>query len=127
MSSTQSFDTNRNEPPQPASTLWRSLRHLWCRHRETAITPKVDGMPAHVVCTSCGWREPVLATMPQGTRTWDSSRDEARYQLEKKRRTAFEEQRQLVMAKLATPAPRRPRRGRTNGGTLLHMKPAVGE
>jgi len=85
-------------------------------------------MPAHIVCESCGWREPILAEAPQGTRTWDSSRDEARYQLEKKRRAAVEEQRQMVMARLATPAPRRPRRGRSHDrGNLLHMKTAVGE
>jgi hypothetical protein len=64
---------------------------------------------------------------PLATRTWDSSRDEARYQLEKRRRIAVEEQRQQVMARLAGPTPRRPRRTRSDRGTLLHMQPAVGE
>jgi hypothetical protein len=108
-------------------SMWHSVRRLWCSHRDTVITPRTATMPEHVVCRSCGWREPVLAPAPQGTRTWDSSRDEARYQLEKKRRAAVEEQRQQVMARLATPTTRRPRRSRTQGATLLHMKPAVGE
>jgi hypothetical protein len=127
MPSTQYSDTTPNEPPQRPSGLWKSLLHLWCRHPQTITTPRVGGMPPHVVCQSCGWREPVLAAAPQGTRTWDSSRDEARYRLEKKRREAVEDQRQLVVAKLATPAPRKTRRPHTPGGNLLHMKPAVGE
>jgi hypothetical protein len=127
MSSMQYSDTTVNPSIQPLSGLWHSLRNLWCRHRETVVTPKTESMPSHVVCQSCGWREPVLASAPQGTRTWDSSRDEARYQLEKKRRAAVEEQRQLIVARLATPNPRRTRRSRTSNGNLLHMKPAVGE
>lgn len=130
-----SIDMTGSDPHQRSSAdlsdqsagLWQSVRRLWCSHRDTITTPKGDGMPAHVVCRSCGWREPVLATAPIGTRTWDSSRDESRYQLEKKRRAAVEEQRQMVMARLATPATRRTRRTRPQGGTLLHMKPAVGE
>jgi hypothetical protein len=127
MSSLQYSDTNAAHS-RPAG-FWQSLKHLWCRHPETITTPKTETMPAHIVCQSCGWREPVLASMPQGTRTWDSSRDETRYQLEKKRRAAVEEQRQLVMAKLATPNPRRTRRVRAtdSGSNLLHMKPAIGE
>jgi hypothetical protein len=127
MSLMQFSDTTPNDPPQRPAGLWHSLRSLWCRHRETAIAPKADGMPAHVVCQTCGWREPVMAAAPQATRTWDSSRDEARYRLEKKRRAAVDEQRQLVMAKLATPGPRGRTRSRTSSSNLLHMKPAVGE
>jgi hypothetical protein len=129
MASIQHSHTLPSESQQrPSPWLWQSLRHLWCRHRETFTTPKTDSMPAHLVCQACGWREPIIASMPQGTRTWDSSRDEARYQLEKKRREAFEEQRQMVMAKLAMPAPRRGRRTtRQDQGNLLHMKPAIGE
>jgi hypothetical protein len=129
MASIQYSHTLHNEPPQrPSAGLWQSIRHLWCRHPETVTTPKTNGMPAHMVCQACGWREPIIASTPQGTRTWDSSRDEARYQLEKKRREAFEEQRQMVMAKLAMPAPRRGRRAaRHDQGNLLHMKPAIGE
>jgi hypothetical protein len=129
MASIQYSDTHHGESQQhPSTGLWQSIRHLWCRHGETFTTPKTDTMPAHLVCRACGWREPVIASMPQGTRTWDSSRDEARYQLEKKRREAFEEQRQMVMAKLAMPAQRRGRRTtRQDQGNLLHMKPAIGE
>jgi hypothetical protein len=129
MSSIQSASTATpvNAHPGP-SGVWQSIKHLWCRHTTTLITPKTDTMPAHVVCQSCGWREPVLASAPpQGTRTWDSSRDEARYQIEKKRREAVEEQRQMVMARLATPTPRRARRSRTSDNNLLHMKRAIGE
>ena len=108
-------------------SVWHSVRRLWCSHRNTTTTTRTATMPAHVVCRSCGWREPVLAPAPQGTRTWDSSRDEARYQLEKKRREAVEEQRQQVMARLAAPTTRRPRRARTQGATLLHMTRASGE
>ena len=109
------------------SGMWQSIKHLWCRHRDTVVTPRVDGMPPHVVCRSCGWREPVMASAPLGTRTWDSSRDEARYQLQKKRRAAVEEQRQVVVAKRAAPTARRSRRVRVQGGNVLRMKPAVGE
>jgi hypothetical protein len=127
MTSTQCSDSLHSADHTSAG-LWKSIKHLWCRHSRTITTPKTDTMPAHVVCQSCGWREPVLAPAPQGTRTWDSSRDEARYQLEKKRRAALEEQRQLVVAKLATPNPRRPRRTRAgDSSNLLHMKPAIGE
>ncbi|HWB30436.1 MAG TPA: hypothetical protein VG736_08045 [Vicinamibacterales bacterium] len=99
---------------QQGTTLWRSLRRFWCRHRHTVITPKTGGMPAHVVCASCGWREPVMASAPQATRTWDSTRDEARYEREKQRRIAAEAQRQIAVALRATPNPRvaRPRRER---------------
>jgi anaerobic selenocysteine-containing dehydrogenase len=128
MSSIQHSDTNVSTPAHRSTTgLWSSLKLLWCRHRDTATTPKAPGMPAHIVCRSCGWREPLLASVPQGTRTWDSTRDEARYQLEKRRREAVEAQRQMVVARLATPAPRRFRRPRAESGNLLHMQPAVGE
>lgn len=113
----------------PGSNLWRSIRNLWCQHHQTVTTPKTDRMPAHVVCESCGWREPVLASVPQGTRTWDSSRDEERYQREKKRRAVVEEQLQSVVARRATPdaASRTTRRTKTRRGNVLEMKRAVGE
>jgi hypothetical protein len=98
-----------------ASGLWQSLQRLWCQHHNTSITSKTDTMPAHIVCDSCGWREPVMATMPRGTRTWDSSRDEARYEREKRRRLAIEQQKQIAMAQMAVPGSvavrRRHRRG----------------
>jgi hypothetical protein len=131
MISSYSSESNRSEPDQhvnpPAPGLWRALKHLWCRHASTIITAKTDDMPAHVVCQSCGWREPVMADTPQGTRTWDSSRDEARYQLEKKRRAAAERRRAKVIAQGAVPAATRTSRTRPRAGTLLHMKRAVGE
>lgn len=110
-------------------SFWRSIRNLWCSHRRTIVTPKTAGMPAHVVCQSCGWREPVLAAAPQATRTWDSSRDEERYEREKKRRAAVEEQMQSVIAQRATPEPARRtvRRPRTRRGNVVEMKRAVGE
>lgn len=131
-----SIDMTGSEPHQRSSVLsdapgvgmWRSLRNLWCRHRETITTPKTATMPAHLVCQTCGWREPVLATRPQGTRTWDSSRDEERYQREKKRREAIAEQRQTVEARLAIPtAPRASRRPRARRDNVLELKRAVGE
>jgi hypothetical protein len=134
MISRYSPESNHSEPDQRVDTtganapgLWRSLKHLWCRHSSTIITAKTDGMPAHVVCQSCGWREPVMADTPQGTRTWDSSRDEARYQSEKKRRTAAERRRAKVIAQGAVPATTRTSRTRQKAGTLLHMKRAAGE
>lgn len=81
-------------------------------------------MPAHVVCDVCGWREPVMAATPKGTRTWDSSRDEARYQREKMRRDAVEAQRHQVTARRAAPE-RLP--ARRLSGTIVALKRAVGE
>jgi hypothetical protein len=112
----------------PPNTLWRSIRHLWCRHRETVVTPKVNGMPAHVVCQKCGWREPLMASAPpRATRTWDSSRDEERYQREKKRREAVEAQRQQVIARLATPEHQLSRRTSSSSGHVVELKRAAGE
>ena len=102
--------------------LWRSVRHLWCRHANTTITAKTLAMPAHVVCEDCGWREPVRAALPQGTRTWDSSRDDARYEREKRRRLALEQQRQVVHAQSALPSAREPRGRRTSDGNIFEMK-----
>jgi hypothetical protein len=85
-------------------------------------------MPAHVVCASCGWREPVSAPVPQGTRTWDSSRDEERYQREKKRRAMVEEQLQVAVARRATPGtPQRASRTRQRRSNVLELKRVVGE
>jgi hypothetical protein len=99
-------------------SLWRTLRLAWCRHKDTVIVAKTATMPAHVVCKSCGWREPVAPKAPIGTRTWDSTRDEHRYEREKKRRVAVEEQKQEVIAQLAAPTPPKPiaprRRRRSN-------------
>ncbi len=73
--------------------------------------PKSAGMPAHTVCVACGWREPVQPATPQGTRTWDSTRDETRYLEQKRRREAIEARQQVVTAArtvpLARPTPRR--------------------
>ncbi len=110
-----------------SSGVWQSIKYLWCRHTHTTVTPKRDGMPAHVVCQSCGWREPIMAAMPLATRTWDSSRDEERYQFEKRRRVALEQQRQIVMAKHAAPTARRPRRPRAPVSNIFPMKPAAGQ
>lgn len=115
-------------PSVPATGLWQSLRALWCSHQDTFVTAKTSAMPAHAVCASCGWREPVAATMPQGTRTWDSSRDEERYQREKKRRTVVEEQLQSAVARRATPGTSpRASRGRARRSNVLELKRAVGE
>ena len=83
-------------------------------------------MPAHTVCLACGWREPVQPAIPHAVRTWDSTRDEVRYQLEKKRRAAIEHQRLLAEARMATPARVR-RSAREANGNVVHMKPAIGE
>lgn len=82
-------------------------------------------MPAHVLCLSCGWREPVPASAPQGTRTWDSSRDEERYLREKKRREAIEARRQQVIARLASPQPAR--RTAPSISNVVELKRAAGE
>ena len=60
-------------------------------------------MPAHTVCLACGYRAPVAATLPQGTRTWDSSRDEERYEREKRRRQAIEVKKQAAASQMAVP------------------------
>src|SRR5262245_48527742 len=99
--------TDVDASPLPKPRVWRSLRQLWCRHPHTVITPKTADMPAHVVCESCGWREPVIASTPRGTRTWDSSRDERRYEREKERRSVAEEQRRIAIARLSPEAPAR--------------------
>ena len=117
----------QSDPQQHPKGLWRSLTHLWCRHPETTITPKTGAMPAHVVCQSCGWREPLMASVPLGTRTWDSSRDEARYHREKRRRALIEDQKQLVIAQLATPAQDPQKSRRLRSGHLVDMRHAVGE
>jgi hypothetical protein len=77
-------------------------------------------MPAHQICRSCGWREPVVPSRPQATRTWDSSRDADRYEFVKKRRDTLLHQRQAAVAELSVPAPKvhRPRRRR---GNVVHI------
>jgi Zn ribbon nucleic-acid-binding protein len=109
-----------------ATTLWRSITHLWCRHRDTIVTPKTDGMPAHLECVRCGWREPVLSAAPRGVRTWDSSRDEARYEREKKRRAQLEEQRLIAMAQLSVPQSRMTRPRRARRGNIVELRRASG-
>jgi hypothetical protein len=86
--------------------VWHSLQRLWCSHTRTMVTPRVPGMPPHMVCENCGYRTPVEATPPQGIRTWDSTRDEERYEREKKRRQAAEQKRQVAIAQLSVPTPR---------------------
>lgn len=105
----------------PEPSLWRTVKHLWCKHQSTFRTPKTETMPAHVVCRSCGWREPVAATLPAGTRTWDSSRDEARYDREKKRREAIAMQKQLVEAQLTAPSSRENRLRPGRSATVLEL------
>jgi hypothetical protein len=63
-------------------------------------------MPAHTVCVACGFRTPVEAALPQGTRTWDSSRDEERYEREKRRRQAVDVKKQAAASQMAVPASR---------------------
>jgi len=104
------------------ASFWQSVQRLWCRHPRTIITSKTTTMPAHRLCEACGWREPLEPSMPKGTRTWDSSRDEARYAQEKQRRLAFEEQHQRVVALRTTPTPRGVRAGR---GRDLTVVPAM--
>lgn len=109
------------------ASFWQSVRKLWCRHPRTIITSKTITMPAHRVCEACGWREPLQPSMPHGTRTWDSSRDEARYAQEKQRRIAFEEQHQRVVALRTTPTPRPVRAGRGRDLTVVaNMKQLAG-
>lgn len=110
----------------PAPSMWRSIRSLWCQHSETFVTRKTAAMPAHTVCAACGWREPVVASVPQGVRTWDSSRDSERYEREKKRRVQLEERRQMAIAEIASAAskPGRARRGRRTN--VFELKRASG-
>jgi hypothetical protein len=82
-------------------------------------------MPAHRVCDACGWREPVQPTLPHGTRTWDVSRDDARYAREKRRRDVYEEQRLRAVAMRATPAPAPMRQTRTHDLTVVAMKQSM--
>ena len=112
--------------PRQYRTLAQTVRSFWCRHPRVVTTEKAPGMPAHTVCVACGWREPVAPAVPQGVRTWDSTRDEARYQLEKKRRAMIEHQRQLAEARMATP-PRTRRSTREQTGNVVRLQPASGE
>ncbi|MEO8070449.1 MAG: hypothetical protein ABI652_03535 [Acidobacteriota bacterium] len=88
----------------PGVNFFLRLRRLWCRHEHTVVTAKTEAMPAHVVCEDCGWREPVMAASPKATRSWDSTRDEARYEREKKRRLAAEQRRLVATAVRTSPA-----------------------
>lgn len=111
----------------PRSGVLSSVRRLWCRHAETVVTPRVPDMPAHVVCVACGWREPLVASAPRATRTWDSSRDEARYEQEKKRRTELEGRRQMLIAEtaLSTKRPVMARR-RVRANNVFELKRVSG-
>jgi len=108
------------------SSLWQSVQKLWCRHPRTTTTVKTNSMPAHHVCEACGWREPVQAHMPHATRTWDSSRDDARFTQEKQRRLAYEEQRLRAVALRATPTPRPVRSGRGRDLSVVMKQPLAG-
>ena len=79
-----------NAEPVLELGFWSAIRGLWCRHPRTYQTNRTATMPPHVVCLSCGWREPVEVARPTATRTWDSSRDAARYERQKRRREALE-------------------------------------
>ena len=106
----------------PGSTIWRSLlRHLWCQHPHTTLTEKSDTMPAHRVCDDCGWREAATAVLPRATSTWDSTRDEDRYEREKKRRNTIESQRRAAHAQLATPGARPVRARRSRQDNVVEM------
>ena len=86
-------------------SFWRAFRQSWCRHGRTTYIPKTKDMPAHRVCDTCGWREAIVATRPPvAARTWDSTRDERRYERDKQRRLAIEKRRLSVIALRATPA-----------------------
>jgi hypothetical protein len=105
--------------------MWqRALRRWRCQHEQTIVTPRTTTMPAHTVCQSCGWREPVAATMPASTRTWDSSRDEERYTREKRRRAALETQRQVLVSRIGVPAARAALSARDGEDNVLDMRHA---
>lgn len=78
-------------------------------------------MPAHTVCLACGYRTPVSATLPQGTRTWDSSRDEERYEREKRRRQVVESKKQTAVSQLSVPAARVVRAKRASHDNVIEM------
>lgn len=118
--------TSTDTPAIPSTGLWRALRLMWCRHRKTFVTAKTDLMPAHVVCEACGWREPLIAATPKATRTWDSTRDEARYEREKKRRAVSEEQKLQAIAQLSSPAAKTGRPRRSRRGNIVELKRVVG-
>lgn len=108
----------------PEQTLWQSVRSLWCRHSQTIVTPRTALMPPHVVCQTCGWREPAETHRPQGVRTWDSSRDEARYLREKRRRAALESRKQSVASQLAAPQPKPAKARRARKENVVQLKRA---
>jgi hypothetical protein len=122
MSSTQ----NQDQTPYPSRTVVQILRSFWCAHHDTVTHARAAGMPAHLECRTCAWREPVPPALPQGTRTWDSSRDEARYQAEKRRRAAAEQQRLLAQVRLAGPLEGKTRT-RARRANVVALRPAVGE
>jgi len=78
-------------------------------------------MPPHTVCLACGFRTPVSATLPQGTRTWDSSRDEERYEREKRRRQAIDVKKQAAASQLSAPAARAVRAKREQHDNVIEM------
>jgi hypothetical protein len=86
--------------------VWQSFRRPWCKHSHMIVTPRTLEMPSHKVCETCGFREPVDVAPPQAIRTWDSTRDEDRYEREKKRRIAAEQKRQVAISQLSVPSAR---------------------
>lgn len=113
------------DEPAPHTSVWRQLSRLWCRHAETHVTPRRGLIPPHIVCDSCGWREPAPASEPRATRTWDSTRDESRYELEKKRRVAADQQRLVANAVRGVPTPRAARVRRSQRSNIVEMKRPV--
>jgi hypothetical protein len=83
-------------------------------------------MPPHTVCLTCGWREPVDAASPVGTRTWDSTRDEARYEREKQRRAKAELERTLLARDMAQPLSKI-RKGRRRQSNVIDITRAMGD
>ena len=101
--------------------FWKSIRRLWCHHRHVIVTPRTQEMPSHTVCQACGWRMPVPATRPVGTRTWDSSRDEQRFEREKRRRLVAEQRKQVAASQLAAPAPKLSRARREDDDNVVQI------
>jgi len=83
-------------------------------------------MPAHIVCLTCGWREPVDAASPIATRTWDSTRDEVRYEREKERRAKAELEHHQLRREMAHPLSKF-RKGRRRRSNVIDITRAMGD
>jgi hypothetical protein len=106
-------------------SFWQVFKRRWCRHPLMIRTERTAQMPAHDVCQVCGWREPVFASLPQSSRTWDSSRDSKRVTRDRRRRVALESQRLAIAARRATPGePDAPRRRDPTRDNVVELKRA---